>query len=351
MTVLHAKYVALIWKRRHVMGLPEVVSRPIRSLRPLLSLRALPWLVAAVSLTACAESQLALHMAKTLHRATSQQASADAGEYKVGKPYQIAGVWYYPGEDPQYSKTGIASWYGKKFHGRRTANGEIYDMNALTAAHKTLPMPVRVRVTNLSNGRSLVLRVNDRGPFVNGRIIDVSRRAAQLLGFDKAGTAKVRVTIIDQAKTVVIAKKGVTPAEQKTALPALPRGQVTSQTLAPPPGVTQTDGAAAGDGAVARISDAGPIVAAKPAAAVVEQESVGPASIFIQAGSFALAENAAKLRARLAYIGPSSITNVFIKGQEMFRVRMGPIHSVNAADRYLSQILGEGVKNAHIVVE
>lgn len=323
---------------------------PRTYLRPLRPLRFLTWLVAALSLAACAESQLALHMAKSLHRATAEQPSADAGEYKVGEPYQIAGVWYYPREDPQYSKTGIASWYGKKFHGRRTANGEIYDMNDLTAAHKTLPMPVRVRVTNMGNGRSLVLRINDRGPFANGRIIDVSRRAAQLLGFQKQGTAKVRVTVIDQQKTVVIAKKAVTPAEQKTVLPALPRGQVTAQTLAPPPGVKQTNGRTAGRGAAVRVADAGPVAAAKPGA-VVSQQPVGPSSIFVQAGAFALAENAAKLRARLAYIGPSSITNVFIKGQEMFRVRMGPMYSVQAADRILSQVLANGVNNARIVVE
>jgi rare lipoprotein A len=194
------------------------------------------------------------------------------------------------------------------------------------------------------------LRVNDRGPFVNGRIIDVSRRAAQLLGFHKQGTAKVRVTAMDQVKTSVIVKKAVTPSEQKTALPALPRGQVTAQALAPPPGVQQTNGPEPSRSAPARMADAGPIVAAKPGA-VVSQQPIGPSSIYVQAGAFALAENAAKLRARLAYIGPSSITNVFIKGQEMFRVRMGPMYSVEAADKVLGQVLDTGVSNARIVVE
>src|SRR5262245_12419431 len=102
------------------------------------------------------------------------------GVYKVGKPYQIAGSWYYPAVDYDYTETGIASWYGPDFHGKDTANGEAYDMNALTAAHRTLPMPSMVRVTNLENGRQIVLRVNDRGPFARSRIIDVSRRASQL---------------------------------------------------------------------------------------------------------------------------------------------------------------------------
>lgn len=121
--------------------------------------------------------------------------------YKVGAPYRIDGAWYRPAEDYAYKRVGLASFYGGErhgtdFHGRPTANGEIYDMNALTAAHATLPMPSVVRVTNLENGRSIVLRVNDRGPFVHGRIVDVSRRAAQMLGFERQGVARVRVEIL-----------------------------------------------------------------------------------------------------------------------------------------------------------
>jgi rare lipoprotein A len=118
------------------------------------------------------------------------------GGYKVGVPYQIRGVWYYPKEDFNYNRTGIASWYGHPFHGRTSASGERYDMGAMTAAHKTLPMPSLVEVTNLDNGRRAVLRINDRGPFVSGRIIDVSRAAAGKLGFKGAGVARVRVRIL-----------------------------------------------------------------------------------------------------------------------------------------------------------
>lgn len=117
---------------------------------------------------------------------------------KVGKPYKIAGRWYYPKEEPAYDQVGLASWYGKDFHGKKTANGEYFNMNALTAAHKTLPLPTFVKVTNLSNGRSIVLRVNDRGPFVNDRLIDVSRRGAQLLGFQKQGVTRVRIQAVDE---------------------------------------------------------------------------------------------------------------------------------------------------------
>ena len=118
------------------------------------------------------------------------------GVYKIGNPYQIMGTWYYPKEDYSYSEVGTASWYGEDFHARRTANNEKYDMHALTAAHRTLPLPSIVKVTNLDNGRSLVLRVNDRGPYAKNRIIDISKRGAQLLGFQTQGTAKVRVEIM-----------------------------------------------------------------------------------------------------------------------------------------------------------
>ncbi|WP_164156590.1 septal ring lytic transglycosylase RlpA family protein, partial [Sandarakinorhabdus rubra] len=112
---------------------------------------------------------------------------------KIGKPYQVAGVTYYPADDRAYREEGVASWYGPGFHAGSTANGERYDQDDLTAAHRTLPMPSWVEVENLDNGRKLTVRINDRGPFAKGRIIDLSRKAAQLLGVDRAGTARVRL--------------------------------------------------------------------------------------------------------------------------------------------------------------
>lgn len=115
------------------------------------------------------------------------------GTYKIGNPYQIGGRWYVPAIDPEYDRTGVASWYGAENHGRLTANGETFDMNALTAAHKTLPIPSYVHVTNLDNGRTLLLRLNDRGPYVDDRIIDLSRGAARALGYEGSGLGRVRV--------------------------------------------------------------------------------------------------------------------------------------------------------------
>jgi rare lipoprotein A len=122
------------------------------------------------------------------------------GRYLVGRPYRIAGRTYVPSEKPAgYSVTGTASWYGAAFHGRRTANGEIYDMASITAAHPTMPLPSYARVTNLKNGKSIVVRVNDRGPYHGGRVMDMSSRVADLLEFKGAGTARVKVDYLGKA--------------------------------------------------------------------------------------------------------------------------------------------------------
>lgn len=121
------------------------------------------------------------------------------GRYQVGKPYTIRGLTYYPRKDPNLDETGMASWYGPNFHGRLTANGEIYDQYSLSAAHPTMPLPSYARVTNLENGRAVTVRVNDRGPFAKGRVIDLSARAAQLLGYDRQGLARVRVQYAGEA--------------------------------------------------------------------------------------------------------------------------------------------------------
>ena len=124
---------------------------------------------------------------------TAPQPQRTAGGYKLGSPYKIGSVWYVPREEPNYDRTGVGSWYGADFHGRQTANGEIYNMDALTAAHPTLPLPSYVTVTNLANNRTLLVRVNDRGPYVGGRLIDLSRASARALGYDTMGTANLRV--------------------------------------------------------------------------------------------------------------------------------------------------------------
>lgn len=118
------------------------------------------------------------------------------GYYKIGNPYQVFGTSYVPQEYESYEENGISSWYGDEFHGKKTANGEIYNMRDMTAAHRTLPLPSLVRVTNLRNGKNTVVRVSDRGPFAKNRIIDVSQRAADILGFKNQGTTEVKVELL-----------------------------------------------------------------------------------------------------------------------------------------------------------
>lgn len=132
--------------------------------------------------------------------AEGQRVPKGGGRYQVGKPYQVKGRWYTPKEDFAYNKSGVASWYGSAFHGRQTANGEIYDKYHLSAAHPTFPLPSYARVTNLENGSSVIVRVNDRGPFAHGRIIDVSSKTAELLDMKRKGTANVRVQYVGRAR-------------------------------------------------------------------------------------------------------------------------------------------------------
>lgn len=149
-------------------------------------------------------------------------ASAGGPKYVVGGPYRIKGRWYRPQANSSYDRVGVASWYGAAFHGRRTANGERFDMHALTAAHPTLPLSTVVRVTNLDNGRSVAVRINDRGPFARNRIIDMSQAGARVLGFAAQGTARVRVTVVDGA-AMTAGEAGKTPADPDRGATGLTR--------------------------------------------------------------------------------------------------------------------------------
>ncbi|MDO9418571.1 septal ring lytic transglycosylase RlpA family protein [Pararhizobium sp.] len=132
--------------------------------------------------------------------ANGKRVPKGGGRYQVGKPYMVKGKWYTPKEDFGYNKSGLASWYGSAFHGRLTANGEVYDSYHLSAAHPTFPLPSYARVTNLENGSSVIVRVNDRGPYAHGRIIDVSSKTAELLDMKRKGTANVRVQYVGRAR-------------------------------------------------------------------------------------------------------------------------------------------------------
>ena len=211
------------------------------------------------------------------------------------RPYIVYGKTYYPLKNANsYKERGIASWYGKKFHGRRTSSGEPYDMYAMTAAHKTLPLPSYVRVQNLTNGRSVIVRVNDRGPFIDNRIIDLSFSAGTKLRIVGAGTGMVEVPVA---------------AAATTELPD-PAPAPTDQTHAPP-------------------------------------------RLYLQLGAFTSRENATNLQSRLraAQLGPIFITNEFQGNVRMFRVRVGPLASVAESDRIVQRAIAYGIADAHIVIE
>lgn len=322
------------------------------------------------------------------------------GLYKVGKPYVIKGVWYTPRVDYGYDETGVASWYGPGFHGQATANGEIYDMNELTAAHTTLPLPSIVRVTNLDNGRTIKLRVNDRGPFVGGRIIDVSRRASQLLGFHEKGTATVRVEIeaeesrqlaaalsapASEPRTTVIA--ATTPSAASAAPPPAPVvtavNETSSKEATPePPHVDLSPAAlallAAGSGEpegdagepawgagpleeTALMADDGideSMTPARPAAPSAHQGPLAttrrdePRSLpYVQAGAFSDARNATWARQRLAGLGSVAITNASADGRGLYRVRVGPFASNGEAQRVLARVISEGFAGSLVVYD
>jgi len=146
--------------------------------------------------SSCTELELGSHIAKSIP--FPSDATDKIGYFKVGNPYKIKGRTYTPYEKYNYTETGIASWYGPGFHGKLTANGEIFNQNELTAAHRTLQLPSIVRVTNLENGRSIIVRVNDRGPFAHNRVIDLSKKAAETIGMIKKGTARVRVDVMEK---------------------------------------------------------------------------------------------------------------------------------------------------------
>lgn len=262
--------------------------------------------------------------------ASRPDSAAPIGIYKVGQPYQIDGTWYYPAEDDRYEEVGIASWYGSRFHGRPTANGETFDMNKVTAAHRTLPMPSMVEITNLENGRTIQARVNDRGPFSGNRIIDVSRRGAEMLGFVAQGTTEVRVRVLpEESRMVALQMQRQAAPADSTGVDAAPLEQVRTEDLAPPPAPT-----------------AAPSVA-RPATVI----EAGEDRFFVQAGAFADHANASRLRDRVSALAPAEVVAAPELGRVLYKVRLGPAQSREEADELLYRLAQSGIADARIVMD
>ncbi len=314
------------------------------------------WLILlglAILVSGCAETQFLISGTKRL-----QGAAGTTGHYKIGTPYQISGTWYYPAEEWDYDETGIASWYGSDFHGKDTANGETYDMNDLTAAHRTLPLPSFVRVINLENGRSIVLRVNDRGPFAKGRIIDVSRRGAQLLGFKDQGTARVRVQILAERsqalKAQILGQDSIAEHGSPIQVDKMPKASVSAESLPPPPGAqaapqpSSQPPVSAPSSQAAAADEVQPAPSAEPEVTTV---AVGPTNIFVQAGAFTNYQNAMRTQIMVNRVSPATISHVLIDNKDFYRVRVGPLATVEDADRALEQLQAIGYPGARIIVD
>jgi rare lipoprotein A len=231
-------------------------------------------------------------------KSTTRSSSQYSGS--PGNPpfYEVYGERYYVMESSAgYEERGVASWYGKKFHGRKTSNGEVYDMYAMTAAHKTLPLPATVRVTNLRNGRNVVVRVNDRGPFVDNRLIDLSYAAAKKLDMITAGTTLVEVEVLDSG------------------------------------GTSRTSVAAAGTGALP------------------PEQAFG--SIYMQVGAFGEQGNAESLRRRLRSDGLNNVLIVSDKAEwpTLYRVRIGPIDDVAEYDQLIQRVRNLQIVETQLVIE
>lgn len=265
-------------------------------------------LLSATLFTACSTS---INTSHPVTPATGQSEGPKlpdgaGGYYKTGNPYQVAGRKYTPMQSvSSYDESGVASWYGADFHGKHTANGESYDMHTLSAAHKTLPLPTLVRVTNLENDRSVIVRVNDRGPFVKERLIDLSQAAANELGYLNQGTTRVRVQTLDQKPVI----QAVAPAPQQSAAPAITDTATSEQTAA-------------------------------------------RGNIYVQLGAFSSQGNADQLRQSMLQKYPNTALHLKqIANQTFYRVRIGPFKQMQQIEETMISLQNSGYHKAVVVIE
>ena len=335
----------------------------------------------------------------------SPQAQAEiiknyGGIYKVGNPYKIAGKWYYPKEDYSYSEIGTASWYGEDFNGKPTANGERYNMNTLTAAHRTLPLPSIVRVTNLQNGRSIILRVNDRGPYVKDRIIDLSKRGAQLLGYMGQGTTRVKVEVLPkeskalkEALLNLSSAKGKALAASATPAPSLYESSAErieisehvaeqANVYASAGGKTYSAGTYKATGSTAEPAVYGSAAAADgerktgamgQVAAIKNSDNNGIYGVaaknpekgdtravkskgyqyvsgyyYIHAGAFTQYDKAHALMVRLKEYGSSHVVKIDVSGTTYYRVSIGPYSRIEEAKVAQAKLKYYGISDTRI---
>lgn len=286
------------------------------------------------------------------------------GVYKVGNPYKIDGKWYYPEENTDYDEIGVSSWYGPNFHGKVTANGDIFNQYALTAAHRTLPMPSYVKVTNLENDKTLVLLVNDRGPYADNRILDVSKKAARLLGFKEQGLAKVRVQFLAGQTRKLLTDLGIgresavfsdpyyrsNPYQAKQAPATLVRDMAA---LSPAAGSTKLEKVQNPFLPPLEVREQQKRIRKQNEMNHQEAEVVSGISneslYYIQVGSFSKSENASKTAYRLLSFGDTKIIPIKINNEKFYRVHVGPADNLDDAKIIMDKLLNIGYKDALVV--
>ena len=295
--------------------------------------------LAGASLAACATVEPRYAGRSVGGPAPRSTGQASPRGYKTGEPYQVGGIWYVPKDEPGYDKTGVASWYGDAFNMKATADGEIFDMNAFSAAHTTLPLPSMVEVTNLDNGRKLAVRVNDRGPFVGNRIIDLSHAAAAELGYDRKGLAHVRVRYLGPAPlagpAAAVRVASTKPAPPVTAVPTaaatVATAPITIAALPPPPSPVA-------------------VTVLPPLAASTRSPPAEAGSVFrIQAGAFGDQNNARLAADRLSEAGVAVIEPMERGGVTLYRVMLpGPADEAGAF-ALRDRVAGIGFADARVV--
>jgi rare lipoprotein A len=305
--------------------------------------------MAGAALTACVTPQYDIHAAQA-----QAVPAPKPGAKGTDQPYQVGGIWYVPHDQPTYDEKGIASWYGDAFNMKATADGEVFDMTQVSAAHTTLPLPSMVEVTNLDNGRRLTVRVNDRGPFVGGRIIDLSHAAAQELGYDRVGTAHVRVRYVGPAplagpgagvRYAKASPRAMTPGPVSTRRPAdeeiFEEAAVTPDT--PRPLVRRPE--------ALTVSTLAPLPTThllQSDVPVSAQHAAGQA-YRIQAGAFSDQDNARRAAAQLASTGAATIEPMERGGMTLYRVILpGPADEAEAF-AMRDKVAGIGFADARVL--
>lgn len=281
-----------------------------------------------LALTSCASDSIYEDAGGRYRSSESIYLERGNGHYKVGNPYKIMGKKYYPEEDYNYEETGIASWYGADFHAKDTANGEEYNMHTMTAAHRTLPLPSIVEVTNLENGKTAIFRVNDRGPFAKNRIIDISKKGAEVLGFSNQGTTKVKVKIL--------------PEESKALKQALLTGKEVNLRVVK----NKTN-----NNSIIYSSSINDDNYLQPISSLSNKKDLSPkvGNYYVQVGAFNQKTGAENLQNQLSSFNEVKIYPATIGNGHFYRVRLGPYGSRQQADDVLIQVKNSGIPNAQTI--